>query len=169
MTSVEWPSWRLASGTGREKVTWTARAFERSGSEDAITCDVTLAGRYFPASLDARDAGGTPDFHLELRGLAVTISTLERLHDHLTRWLALSPSERSQTGLSVDCDLGSLFDQHIRLLLGERSDTLSAGQPVATLRYVVGRMTGEMWFATDADSLTDFSQQVRAALRWSAR
>jgi len=163
------PSWQLVSGAGREKITWTARALDGSGSEDAILCDVTLEGRYFGAALEMRPASETPDVHLEIRKLAVTVSTLERLHDHLTRWLSLPSFEQRRTPLGVDCDMGSLFDQHVRLLLGERADTLSGGQPVATVRYVVGRMTGEMWFATEAEELSMFSEQIRSALRWSAR
>jgi hypothetical protein len=163
------PAWRLSSGGGREKATWVARSLDDSGPETAIVCDVTLSGRFFGASLDARGAEEHPDFDLEVRGLAVTVSTLERLHDHLTRWLSLPALEQRRTTLGLDCDMGSLFDQHVRLLLGERPDTLSAGQPVATLRYVMGRMAGEMWFATDADGLGRFSEEVRSALRWSAR
>ncbi|HEV8199730.1 MAG TPA: hypothetical protein VGS03_06890 [Candidatus Polarisedimenticolia bacterium] len=163
------PSWQLASGTGREHMTWTARGIDDSGAETTLVCDVALAGRFFGAALEARPAGKQPDFHLDIRGLTVTVSTLERLHDHLTRWLSLPPFEQSRTPLGLDCDMGSLFDQHVRLLLGERADTLSGGRPVATVRYVVGRMTGEMWFATEADGLSTFSEQIRSGLRWSAR
>lgn len=134
-----------------------------------MVCDVELAGRFYGAAFEARPATPQPDFHLEIRGLAITVSTLERLHDHLTRWLSLPPFEQTKTSLGLDCDMGSLFDQHVRLLLGERTDTLSGGQPVATVRYVMGRMTGEMWFATDADGLSMFSEQIRSGLRWASR
>jgi hypothetical protein len=163
------PSWQLASATGREHITWSARGLEGSGAEDSILCDVALSGRYYGAALEARPATAPPDFHLGIRGLAVWVSTLERLHDHLTRWLSLSPLEQKNTALGLDCDMGSLFDQHVRLLLGERADTLSGGQPVATVRYVVGRMTGELWFATEATGLSTFSEQIRSGLRWASR
>jgi|KBSSwiStaDraftv2_1062776.scaffolds.fasta_scaffold615487_2 hypothetical protein len=163
------PSWQLASSTGREAVTWVARSVDDSGPETALVCDVALAGRFYGAALEARPATAQPDFHLDIRGLAITVSTLERLHDHLTRWLSLPPLEQRKTALGLDCDLGSLFDQHVRLLLGERADTLSGGQPVATVRYVVGRMTGELWFAAEPDGLSSFSEQIRAGLRWASR
>jgi hypothetical protein len=168
MTAPAFPSWTLVSGTGREQVAWTARGRDDAGSGTAIPCDLTLAGRFYGAALEDRVPAPHPDFHLEIRGLAVPVPTLERLHDHLARWIDLSPIERRNAPLGLDCDMGSLFDQHVRLLLGERADTLSAGQPVATLRYVVGRLAGEMWFATDADALTRWSEEIRAALRWSS-
>jgi hypothetical protein len=146
-------SWEVVSSSGRERAAWLARPVEDPGSAEALTCDVVLIGRFFGASLDAAPPGPSPDFGLEMRGLAVRIATLQRLHAHLRSWLDLPLAEQRRTRLAFDCEMGGLFDQDVRLILGERADTLSAGHPVATVKFVVGRMSGEMSFVTDQTCL----------------
>jgi hypothetical protein len=48
--------------------------------------------------------------------------------------------------------------------LGRRDDTLSGGEPVATFRFVTGRLKGEMVFLTDRDRLQELNEGIRAAL-----
>jgi len=146
-------SWEIVSSSGRERAAWLARPAAGPGSAEALTCDVVLTGRFFGASLDAAPPGGSPDFTLAVRGLAVRIATLQRLHAQLRSWLDLPLAEQRRTRLALDCEMGGLFDQDVRLILGERADTLSAGHPVATVKFVIGRMSGEMSFVTDQTCL----------------
>lgn len=162
-------SWQLSSHGGREQVTWHARRAEGTGDEAVLTCDIVLVGRFFGETLGSGPPDASPDFSLEIRGLAVRIPTLQRLHDHLTRWLDLPLAEMRTARLEVDCDMGGLFDQDVRLILGDRQDTLSSGRPIATLKYLVGRMSGELSFVTDPTCLVSLRDGVDAAIRWGSR
>ena len=62
------------------------------------------------------------------------------------------------------CTMGRLFDQSLLFELGVRGDTLAGGQPVATFRYVVGRMRGEMNFPTEPSRLRELARGIRAAV-----
>lgn len=163
--SITEHSWSLVSNSGRERVRWLARAIEKAGAEAALRCDIFLEGRYFGASLDSEAADDPADFRLEIRGLSVRITTLERLHDHLKRWLDLPLSELRRTRLDLDCDMGGLFDQQLRLIVGERPDVLSSGHPVATVKYIVGRMSGEMAFVTDQSCLSGLRMGIGEILQ----
>lgn len=147
-------SWGLVSSSGRDRVTWLATAIEDGGDGPALRCDIALEGRFFGESLDSGSREPGPDFRLDIRGLAIGISTLVRLHDHLKRWLDLPLAEMGRTRLELDCDMGSLFDQQVLLIVGQRADVLSSGHPVATVKYIVGRMSGEMSFVTDQSCLS---------------
>ena len=158
-------SWALASSSGGERVTWRVRSVEGCGDDTVLACDIILQGRFFGESLGSSHPDAPPDFDLEIRGLAVRIATLQRLHEHLQRWLELPLAEMRTARLQLDCDMGGLFDQDVRLILGDRVDTLSAGRPVATVQYVVGRMSGGMSFVTDQTCLGTLREGVEAAIR----
>ena len=162
-------SWALVSRSGRERVTWHVRAVEGTGADAVLTCDIALSGQFFGESLGSGRPEAPPDFSLEIRGLLLRLSTLQRLYDHLKRWLDLPLAEMRSTRLRLDCDMGGLFDQDVRLLLGERADTLSSGHPVATVKYIVGRMSGELSFVTDPSCLASLCEEVGAALRRESR
>lgn len=166
-------SWTLASSTGREKATWVVRQAEGAGGDAALRCHIILEGRFFGETLGsgspAASPAASPDFRLEINGLAIRISTLQRLHDHLARWLDLPLSGMRAARLALDCDMGGLFDQDVRLILGDRADTLSSGRPVATVKYVVGRMSGEMVFVTDQSCLAVLRDALDAGIRWGSQ
>jgi hypothetical protein len=161
---MDHPSCRfaLSSSTGSETVTWDVREREEGTCGTAITCDVTLAGSYFEGLFAS--GGREPDFRLVLRELRLSVRDLERLVDPIDAWLAdVSPG---RPPIALVCSMGGLFDQSLLLELGPRDDTLSGGRPVARLRYVVGRMTGEMIFPTDSSCLSCFVDGIRtSALR----
>jgi len=104
------------------------------------------------------------DYGLVLKGLAICVTELERLATFLDSWLRLSLAEQTQHAPSIECSVGGLFDQSLVMCLGERDDTLSGGKPVATFRYVTGRMKGELSFVTDQSCLRALSDGIRAAL-----
>jgi hypothetical protein len=65
--------------------------------------------------------------------------------------------------------MGALFDQSLILRVGQRDDTRSAGRPVATLTYSVGRMRGEMSYVIDHEGLSRFTAGIARALgEWQA-
>jgi hypothetical protein len=155
----------LRSSNGLECARWIVVERAQPASEAALICDVVLAGRYFSAPFAAdSDSGAPQDFMLEMRRLAVPVRTLERLAEALGRWLDLSLHEQHSAPLTLDCEMGGLFDQYLHLVLGKRDDTLASGQPVATLSYLVGRMRGELSFVTDPTCLRAFHESITAAI-----
>ena len=60
--------------------------------------------------------------------------------------------------------MGALFDQSVILSVGRRDDTRSAGRPVATLAYAVGRMRGEMSYVIDHHGLRHLAAGIARAL-----
>jgi hypothetical protein len=161
-------SWTLVSNSGREKVTWFARRRER-GDDAVLTCDILLEGQFFGDALGSGRPDPPPDFGLEIRGLAIRLSTLQRLHEHLQRWLELPLAEMRTSRLELDCDMGGLFDQHVHLILGDRADILASGHPVATVKYLVGRMSGELSFLTDPSGLASLCEDLAATINPAAR
>jgi hypothetical protein len=138
----------LRSITDRESVAWTVR--ERAS--DALVCDAGLSGTYYDRVLDP--VGGEPDFLLVLRGLRLPLHELERL-----------AGELEAGSIALACSMGRLFDQSLLFELGVRDDTLAAGRPLATFRYVVGRMRGEMVFPTDPSRLSSLARGIGATVR----
>jgi hypothetical protein len=157
-------TWQLVSSSGRERVVWTARGVDKPGDDAELVCDIALTGRFYGATFDAAPPGALPDFNLTVRGLAVRVSNMRRLHDHVRGWLDLSPAEMRRNTLAIDCAMGSLYDQDLRLILGRRDDTLSAGHPVATVRCIAGRLKGELSFVTDPNCLAALCDGLRAAM-----
>jgi hypothetical protein len=157
-------TWELVSSSGRESARWTVVRENRAANEPVLFCDVALAGNYFgePLSVDTVRPGR--DFTLEMHGLAVPISTLIRLLTIMRTWLTLSLSELRSSNLALDCEMGGLFDQRVALVIGDRADTISSGHPVATMKYVVGRMKGELSFVTDQSCLASFCRGIDAAV-----
>ena len=156
--------WSLVSNSGRERITWLPTGIEGIGDEAALRCDIVLEGRFFGEALESGPPGAPADFALTIRGLSVRVSTLERLFDLLKQWRDLPLSQMRTRRLELDCDMGGLFDQQVRLIVGDRSDTLSSGHPVATVRYVVGRMSGELSFVTDQSCLFGLQAGIGEAL-----
>ena len=162
----------LASDSGREAIRWEVRERGTTRSGPALRCDVSLTGCYFGESLaDAAGQGGAarpvpaaPDYLMVFRNFMVGIAEMTRLRAHLDAWLALSPREQAGHPLGIDCTLGSLFDQSLVLAIGRRTDVLSGGLPVATLRYVAGRTTGEMSFVAGVPALREFARGLAACL-----
>ena len=138
----------LRSITDRESVAWTV--LERGS--DALVCDANLSGTYYDRVLGP--AAGEPDFGLVLRGVRLPLHELERL-----------AGELEAGSVALACSMGRLFDQSLLFELGVRDDTLTAGRPVATFRYVVGRMRGEMVFLTDSSRLSSLARGIWAAVR----
>ena len=60
--------------------------------------------------------------------------------------------------------MGALFDQRLILTVGRRDDTRSAGRPVATLAYAVGRMRGELSYVVDHHGLRHLGEGIARAL-----
>jgi len=159
-------SWELLSSDGRESARWIVLERDALAPEPAFLCDVILAGHYFSAPLAAGSGSeASRDFTLELRRLAVPTRTLDRLVTALQAWLDQPARELDASRLALDCELGGLFDQRLRLVLGERADTLSSGHPVATLSYTVGRLRGELSFVTDPACLAAFCEAIGDAIR----
>ena len=157
------PSWQLNSTSGRESVCWEIREFPLPQRGNALVCDICLAGEYFGAALGG-DTSELRDYSLVLRGLAVGMVELERLVAFLRSWLQLPLAEQAQHPLALECKVGGLFDQDVIMVLGERADVLSDGKPVATFRYVTGRLRGELSFVTDPSCLRGLCQGIDAAL-----
>jgi len=155
-------AWMLSSSTDRESVSWAVRSTEDGKDGRTLVCDVTFAGHYYDGVLDSGVV--EPDFRLVLRGLALRAHDLERLVDRLEAWLALPPSEQARAPVALACSMGGLFDQSLLFELGTRDDMLAGQRPVATFRYIVGRMTGAMSFPTDPDCLRGFVEGVKSAL-----
>lgn len=144
--------WQLDSSSGDESVRWDVRE-ERPGRDGkTLVCDVFLSGRYFGAELRSPTSGG-PDFSLVLGGLEIGTVELDRLAAYIREWLQLQPIEQINHPPAFECSVGALHDQSLILSLGPRDDIASDGKPVATFRYIVGRLTGEFVFVTDQTCL----------------
>jgi len=154
--------WVLSSSSGRESVSWRVRSIDRGKDGLVLVCDVTLAGFYYDGVLDS--GAVEPDFRLVLHGLELRTRELERLVDRLEAWRALSLSELASAPITLECSMGDLFDQSLLFELGRKDDTLAGGRLVATFRYVVGRMTGEMSFPTDPGCLRGLADGIKTAL-----
>lgn len=167
-------AFRLASGSGREAIRWEVRERSDTRQGPALRCDVSLTGCYFgegladasPGDLGApvRLVSPAPDYLMVFRNFMVGIAEMSRLQTHLDTWLALPPREQAAHPLGIDCTLGSLFDQSLVLAFGRRADVLSGGLPVATLRYVAGRTSGEMSFVAGPEPLRAFARSLAACL-----
>ena len=156
-------SWQLKSSSGRESVCWEIREFPAPRRTNALICDIHLAGQYFGVTLGGH-ASELRDYTLALRGLAVGVAEIERLAAFLRSWLQLPLGEQAQHPLSLECKVGGLFDQNVIMVLGDRADTLAGGKPVATFRYVTGRLRGELSFVTDQSCLQSLVEGIEAAL-----
>ncbi len=157
--------WELLSRSGRESVCWSCSSGREVGEESRLVCDVVLTGAGLPEAL-APGTGGEDGsgFSLSFPGLEVSIASLARLSALLGEWLALPEGERAGRRLGIDCDMGSLFDRQLTLRIGDRSDTVSSGFPVATLIYSAGRLTGEFSFLTDERRLEDLRAGLEKAI-----
>ena len=91
---MDWGSFEIGSSSGREAVRWEVIDRRPSRRDTVLICDVHLAGRYLGAALgdDAR-VSERQDYGLALRGLALRVADLERLHAYLGSWLCLDPGE----------------------------------------------------------------------------
>ena len=147
----------LPSSTGRESVTWRIRGRGEGAVGTVLTCEVTLAGSYYDGVLASGEQA--PDFCLALRGLKLWARDLERLVERIETWLV--ESSQAARPIALSCSMGGLFDQSLLFELGPRDDTLSGGRPVASFRYITGRMTGEMVFPTDPSCLRGFVEGIR--------
>src|SRR5262249_25093557 len=150
--SMESSSWQLTSSSGREWVRWDLQEVHAREQRAALICDIHLEGQYFGAALGG-EATGVRDYHLLLGGLAIGRDELERLSLYLRQWLQLPLAQQARRPPALTCNVGGLFDQSLTMTLGQRDDTLSGGRPVATFRYIVGRLTGELSFVTDQSCL----------------
>jgi N-acetylglutamate synthase-like GNAT family acetyltransferase len=165
-------AFRLASESGRESIRWEVRERRETRLGPALRCDVSLTGAYFGEGLadapgdDApvRPVSGAPDYLLVFRNFMVGLAEMTLLHAYLDEWLRLSASEQASHPLGIDCTLGSLFDQNLVLAIGSRTDVLSGGLPVATLRFVAGRTEGEMSFVAGPAALRELSRGLAACL-----
>ena len=157
-------SWELPSNSGREVCRWTVVASEGAGAERVYRCDVVLEGAFHEAILGG-ESGGSTDYSLAIRGLQVGVRELDRLNQWVREWLSLSLRELYERELELDCTMGSLFDQHLGLTLGRRDDTIhTVGQTVATLRYFVGRMRGELSYPVDPTCLRTLADGIERTL-----
>jgi len=163
----EW-GWGLSSVSGREATRWTVRGSDGRGVDGTLTCDVRLEGQYYGEALGAQPPGDVPDFALVLRGLDLRRRELDRLAGYLAEWLALPPAALGDQGAGFTCGMGALFDQRLTLTVGRRDDTRSAGRPVATLAYGVGRMRGEMSYVIDHQCLRHLAAGIAGALEHGA-
>jgi hypothetical protein len=163
----EW-GWELSSVSGREAARWTVTGCDGRGEDAALTCDVRLEGQYYGEALAARSPGDVPDFALVLRGLDLRRRELDRLAEYLAEWLALPPAALGDQRAGFTCGMGALFDQSLILTVGRRDDTRSAGRPVATLAYGVGRMRGEMSYVIDHRCLGRLAAGIARALEHGA-
>ena len=170
--------WQLSSSSGREVSRWTVTEIDGTGSARTFCCEVSLEGRFYGDALDSNPTS-TPaststststsveesrDFGLVVRGLLLRQDELSRLVDTLREWLDLTPVQQRQRPLALDCGMGALFDQSLRLTLGLRDDTLVLDRPVATLAYIVGRLRGELSYAVDPSCLQILVEGIEAAL-----
>lgn len=156
-------SWHLNSSSGRDSVSWDAVADLPRAQPEVVLCDIQLAGEYYGAAL-ADSASGLRDYSLTLRGMAVGMRELQRMCSTIESWLDLSLAEQARQRLGLDCSVGGLFDQSLVLSLGSRDDIISGGKPVATFKYLVGSMRGELVFVTDQSCLRELTTGIRAAL-----
>jgi hypothetical protein len=125
---------------------------------------VRLEGRYHGEELGAQPLGDIPDFTLVLRGLDLRRRDLDRLAGYLAEWMALPPAALGDQSAGFTCGMGALFDQSLILTVGRRDDTRSAGRPVATLAYGVGRLRGEMSYVIDHQGLRHLAAGIARAL-----
>ena len=160
--------WELSSVSGREAARWTVTGCDGRGEDAALRCDVRLEGQYYGEALGAQSPGDVPDFALVLRGLDLRRRELDRLAGYLAEWLALPPAALGDQRAGFTCGMGALFDQSLILTVGSRDDTRSAGRPVATLAYGVGRMRGEMSYVIDRECLRRLAAGIARALEHGA-
>lgn len=156
--------WELPSNSGREVSRWTVIETCGSGDERAYRCDIALEGQFYSEMFDSAAVGDLRDFGLVIHGLMLRHHELQRLVSHLREWLSLPPAELRDRSLDLTCGMGGLFDQSLRLALGQRDDTLSGGRPVATLVYLVGRMKGELSYPVDPSCLKIMADGIERIL-----
>lgn len=163
---------QLRSISGREITRWLVPDSGGVAQDATLTCDVHLEGRYHgetlaPGAPEARSE--SPDFRLVLKGLHLRPQDLERLAGRITEVLALPLVDRRLATFAFTCGMGELFDQSLRLTLGQRDDVRSGARPVATLDYVAGRMRGSFSYVVDAGALGDFAAGIEAVLPEAGR
>lgn len=159
--------WQLNSNSGRESVRWDLSGERTSQNSKVLLCDVQLTGQYFGATLGGDDPK-LRDYALVLRRLAIGVPELDRLSSFLRSWLHLPLADQANHPPAFDANVGGLFDQSLIMSLGKRDDTISAGKPVATFRYIAGRLRGELSFVTDQSCLRILSEGIDAVLESTA-
>jgi hypothetical protein len=146
---------KLHSNDGRESASWLAT---KSVESDVLICEVRLSG----GSLCHEDSHGGSE--LVARDLSVRVENLRRLDSVLSSWLDLPLAVQAETPLTIAVELGGRFDESIRFRLGDRPDTVSGQNFVATLEYSLLRLKGEFSFVTDQSCLRIFRDGISAAL-----
>jgi hypothetical protein len=146
-------SWELPGSSGIETTRWDVIDVHGQGNERTYRCDISLQGRFYGETLDPTTADGMQDFCLVIRGLQLRHDGLLRFTAQIREWLALPAPELPRSRLEVSCEMGGLFDQSLRLTLGQRDDMLSGRGPIATLSYLIGRMKGELAYPVDQSCL----------------
>jgi len=157
--------WELPSSSGRENSRWTVTEINGKGAERTFRCDVALEGQFYGETLESASVGDLQDFGLVVRGLQLRHDELTRLVGTLGEWLALPLGQLRDHSLAFSCGMGGLFDQSLRLSLGQRDDTISDGRPVATLEYIVGRLKGELSYPVDQSCLRIMAEGIEGVLR----
>ncbi|HXT40335.1 MAG TPA: hypothetical protein VN887_09955 [Candidatus Angelobacter sp.] len=110
------------------------------------------------------DGDHTFPFSTTIDGLWLRADDLEALRDHIAKWVSLPMNELVSDGLTRCFQLARLPGQRLSVQFGPRSDLVSGPNPVVSIVFSAGKLSGEFHFVTDQSCLNLFAHELQASL-----
>jgi hypothetical protein len=145
-------SFTLRSNDGHHSVEWEVAGFAETG----LIADTTLWGLCWSTD-------DTPEAYLTAKGVLIDSRLLGEFEDGLRRWVELPLDDQVKKPLRVGLKLVSgRGDHQLELRFGPREDLIPSGSnPVVTVIYKFGRLSGEFSFTTDQSCLRNLCEEIR--------
>ncbi|MFK7885240.1 MAG: hypothetical protein AB8G16_00115 [Gammaproteobacteria bacterium] len=126
-----------------------------------LEADVSVHGKNWAHDDEA-------DLSARIQSSCISLEALISLSRDLDRWLGLDLEDLDPDKLSQTYELAFPRNNSLKLVFGQRSDTVSGLNPVVTFEYASGAFEGQFHFATDQSGLREFNDSLRGVLRDAA-
>jgi hypothetical protein len=150
----------LRSNDGESELALQFEARVAYATEPGLEASVRLRGQHW-------DGDHTHDLVVEIDTLWLRAQELSRLRETLADWLKRPMHRLDPDDLDGEFQLACLPGQCVTLRFGARPDVSHDRNPVVTVAFAAGALTGEFNFTTDQSCLELFRRDLSAALQSS--
>ena len=96
----------------------------------------------------------------EVDGVWLSGTELVSLRDHMVKWVKQPLDQLIVENLTAEFQLASLQFQSFTIRFGARDNVISEQNPVVSISFLFGKLSGEYYFVTDQTCLTSFSNEL---------
>ncbi len=143
----------LRSNSGRSRLTVQLLCCRSYQSAPGYEANVAIHGERW-------DGDHEHPITFSVEGLFLSRPEIDRLLTEINGWIDLPLEELAESAFEGDYRF-DVPGQIVRLLFGDREDTISAQNAVLTIEIASGRMSTETVFVTDQSCLRLFSEALR--------